>query len=277
MICTATGGKCLRAFCNDGEQPGECCNGCMFYTRISEPIEVEDKSIWQQRYEGLVAVVAELLEDWQNAEQNCADAEDAFSNAIAAFEELAGRFNSLQAHVENPPQRAVPDGYILKAKDGYVARKPRRSAKFGGWYLCGECGEPHDNPPGPCPRRSKSVRTEAPPTTEIPPAVSESPARSGDVLMDIPGWWRCLSCGVWVRDELAVCTDCHNRRTLVKVEAPPEEPMCDCGHPKTGHHLDGELTKPCREATCWCADYRPDTIHPEGLAVCRWEVGRWGI
>ena len=250
VICTRFHDDVI--LCSNTPQFWEGCaeRKCRFLTRISEPIEVEDKSIWQQRYEGLVAVVAELLEDWQNAEQNCADAEDAFSNAIAAFEELAGRFNSLQAHVENPPQRAVPDGYILKAKDGYVARKPRRS---------------------------KSVSNSPTPTTEIPPAVSESPARSGDVLMDIPGWWRCLSCGVWVRDELAVCTDCHNRRTLVKVEAPPEEPMCDCGHPKTGHHLDGELTKPCREATCWCADYRPDTIHPEGLAVCRWEVGRWGI
>jgi len=195
--------------------------GCPYYTRVSEPIEVEEDlpTAGELRWIGNAARARADAVEWHIA----------FLNMAAAFEELARRYNSLQAHVEHPPQRAVPDGYILKAKDGYVARKPRRSKKFGGWYLCDECGEPHDNPPGPCPRRSKSVSNSPAPTTEIPPAVSESQARSGEA-----------------------------RGRLVEGTNPP---------------IYDVYSGLAAAYDAYWAHYDAD----QRAAVCRWEVGRWGI
>ena len=124
--------------------------------------------------------------------------------------------------------------YILKAKDGYVARKPRRSKKFGGWYLCDECGEPHDNPPGPCPRRSKSVSNSPAPTTEIPPAVSESQA------------------------------SLQGQGEARNADGTPYIAAAESG-------MTGAAQPECETVPT------SDDVVTGSPAVCRWEVGRWGI
>jgi len=202
------------------QPPNQWREVCRWDVEPSEPIEAEDvdwrekAEYWRQRYEGAVDNREELLEDWQNAEQNCADAEDAFSNAIAAFEELAGahretlrdladmdllydtlwrEFNSLQAVPPSPG----PDYSLVRP---HWARR-RRS------------------------RTAPEARSEAAPTEDTAEAVSASPARSGE---------------------------------------PTAAQQMDRLLPEIGEETPGN----------W---YNTDLLdaQPTGLAVCRWEVGRW--
>jgi hypothetical protein len=210
----------------------------------------------------------DLLRKWM-------DQADLSDSLIAAFEELAGEHEELRGEynslvdVLNSPRGVVCS--MPLASEGqvpvrpYVRAKPRRSKKFGGWYLCGECGEPHDNPPGPCPRRSKSVSNSPAPTTEIPPAVGAPPAASEgqpEAFRDGVTVWYCEGCGK--------PTDIYPCRVCGGVPLSPES--AELVRQGLEDAAEGRVT--CVQPS---ADSGKCMQSHTGLAVCQWEVGRWGI
>lgn len=200
--------------------------------------------------EQLADLVAHHLEMDNEHDEEMYRAWDAFDNMAAAFEELAGEHRELQEALHRELEAEIRDIEADLDPDTVTVRphrrhKPRRSAKFGGWYLCDECGEPHDNPPGPCPRRSKSVSNSPTPTEDTAEAVSASQAKPDDVTEGYRGGrtlWECQRCHRVVTSEAHIC--------IVETLSP-------------------EAAELVRQGLEDCAEGR--------VAVCRWEVGRWGI
>jgi hypothetical protein len=237
---------------------------------------------WETRYKELLKItkrILDTLDDYRTEQDGLVDTISSHAgyemnachlieSLIAAFEELAGEHRELQEALHQELEAEIRDIEADLDPDTVTVRphrrhKPRRSKKFGGWYLCDECGEPHDNPPGPCHRRSKSVRTEATPTTEIPPAVSESPAQpqgQPEPFRDGVTVWYCEGCGK--------PTDIYPCRVCGGVPLSPES--AELVRQGLEDAAEGRVT--CVQPS---ADSGKCMQSHTGLAVCRWEVGRW--
>ncbi len=245
VICTRTGP------CHQNPLLGvrSCAGatGCAFHTRISEPIEVEDSPGNLQGWaESLIEAGKIGLRYHQ-----------AFEAMAAAFEELAGE------HRET--LRDLADMDLLYDT------------------LWREFNSLQAVPPSPGPdyslvrqhwarrRRSRTApeaRSEAAPTEDTAEAVSASPARSGE-LSAAQQMDRLLpesgeeTPGNWYNTDLLDDPAVYRGVTVWYCEGcgkPTDRYPCKCGYPAPSN------------------DAQPASIDAQsGAAVCRWEVGRWGI
>lgn len=231
VICTKTDRGCSTLLIW-GRAVDMECSGCLYYTRISEPIEVED---WPGDEDHLLAALARdkaVVDYASHVVWQFGTLLDGFAYLASRFEEVCGERADLQeaffhdAEVFCLPCPGDPEDYT------FVRAHYR-----------------------PKPRRSESVKTEATPTGDKDGESGASPARSGEAtrpFRDGVTLWYCERCDQVV--EHYPCKWCG-------FEGQP--PGYKCG---TCFGL-GLPSMPC-------PDCGADTIHP-GLAVCRWEVGRW--
>ncbi len=216
-ICARMGGMC------DGSMR---CDTCFYYTRTFKA-EVEDMTPEVAERFGLVDWKALYKEATRSgmyetmleiAEQRDDMAETLFYLA-SRFEEVCGELAYAEAMRERDNQ-----GWA-KTTSGLIPDCPDNPQDYAFVHA-------HWRPK---PRRSKSVSNSPTPTTEIPPAVSESPASlqgQPEASKDGVTLWYCEVCGK--------PTDIY----------------------------------PCRVSG---GVPTSDDVVRDSPAVCRWEVGRWGI